>query len=79
MGVDLREDPIWPRKNGQEDEKTGRNSRYISIYWKCCSAYSRIYPNREGSAYEGNCPKCCGFLRLPIGEGGTNQRMFFAE
>lgn len=47
--------------------------------WKCCGAYSRIYRNRDATAYEGRCPKCAKHVRVPIGPGGTNQRFFEAE
>ena len=52
---------------------------YLSIYWKCCHVFSRIGKNRKGDAYEGHCPRCRGFLRVAIGEGGTQQRGFIAH
>ena len=52
---------------------------WLSVHWKCCHTYSRIYRNRIGSAYEGTCPKCGRPVRATIGPGGTNARFFAAE
>lgn len=56
-----------------------RERRFLSIYWKCCHVYSRVYQNKAKTAYEGRCPRCQGFLKVPIGSGGTSQRSFIAE
>lgn len=53
--------------------------RYISVYWKCCHSFSRVYKNREGTAYAGCCPRCRSSLSVPIGEEGTTRRTFIAE
>jgi hypothetical protein len=65
-----------PNASGRPTSTGGR--RWLAIKWTCCSAYSRIYPNRAGDAYEGRCPKCARAVRVPIGPGGTNQRFFEA-
>lgn len=51
---------------------------WIAVRWQCCSAYSRIYRNRAGSAYEGRCPKCGTSAKATVGPGGTNNRFFNA-
>ncbi len=55
---------------------TGRP--WIAIKWRCCGAYSRVYRNRAGTAYEGRCPRCGTATRATIGAGGTNARFFEA-
>ncbi len=52
--------------------------KFLSVYWKCCNVYSRIYKNAEATAYEGACPRCRSPVRAPVGEGGTTRRMFTA-
>lgn len=62
------------------DNPKGLKGRpWIAVQWECCSTYSRIYRNAEGTAYEGRCPKCQRPVRASIGVGGTNNRFFVAE
>lgn len=53
--------------------------RWLAVSWKCCSVYSRIYVNKDGTAYEGRCPKCGRQVRAKIGPGGTTRRFFEAQ
>jgi len=52
---------------------------WLSIYFKCCHTYTRIYRNRRGDAYEGRCPRCATAVRAAIGPDGTPNRFFTAE
>ena len=52
--------------------------RFVGVHFTCCDVYSRIYINRDETAYEGNCPKCAKRVRLQIGPGGTDARFFTA-
>ena len=61
------------------NRERGENKNWIAIKWNCCGAYSRVYKNRAGDAYEGRCPKCMKPVRLRIGEGGTSARFFEAN
>jgi hypothetical protein len=58
------------------DEVGGR--KWIGVNFECCGVYTRIYKNREGTAYEGCCPKCARPVRVRVGQGGTDHRMFRA-
>ena len=47
--------------------------------FKCCNVYTRIYINRDRTAYVGFCPKCTAKVEVKIGPGGTDARFFTAE
>lgn len=65
---------------GSQAEASGspRALRWIGIFFECCSVYSRIYRNREGTAYMGFCPRCQRPAKVKVGAGGTNARLFRA-
>jgi hypothetical protein len=57
----------------------GRATRkFVGVHFICCDSYTRVYINRDETAYEGNCPKCAKKVRLLIGPGGTDSRFFSA-
>jgi hypothetical protein len=53
--------------------------KFVGVQFACCDVYTRVYVNRDSTAYEGNCPKCAKRVRLPIGPGGTDSRFFTAR
>ncbi|MGD9692869.1 MAG: hypothetical protein AB7G17_05270 [Phycisphaerales bacterium] len=57
----------------------GKATPFLSIWFRCCHVYARIYRNRDHSAYEGRCPRCGAPVRARIGLGGTAQRIFEAN
>lgn len=56
-----------------------RGRPWLSVHWKCCSVYSRIYCNQTGDLYEGRCPKCGSPVTARVGPGGTSNRFFEAQ
>lgn len=65
-------------RSESQSTRSAQQRPWIAIRWQCCSAYSRIYRNRQGTAYEGRCPKCASPVRASIGSGGTDKRFFEA-
>jgi hypothetical protein len=55
-------------------ESGGR--KFVGVHFHCCDVYTRVYINRERTAYIGHCPKCAKRIRLAIGPGGTDARFF---
>jgi hypothetical protein len=58
------------------DKKT---KKFLGIMFECCHVYSRIYINKDGTAYEGKCPRCLKEIKVRIGKEGTSSRFFRAE
>ena len=52
--------------------------KFVGVRFECCAIYTRVYVNREGTAYEGRCPRCARAVRFEIGPGGTDSRFFSA-
>ncbi len=63
----------------QHSADSAGQRKFVGVTFKCCDVYSRVYINRDTTAYEGNCPKCAKRIRLAVGPGGTDSRFFTAE
>jgi len=72
--LDLSSDPATGDRPGPAPAKR----RFVGIQFACCDVYTRVYVNRDETAYEGHCPKCSKRVRLEIGPGGTDARFFTA-
>lgn len=59
-------------------ERVPASRRFVGVHYVCCDVYTRVYVNRDETAYVGNCPKCAKRVTLRIGPGGTNARFFTA-
>jgi hypothetical protein len=57
---------------------SGNGRSFVGVHFTCCDVYSRVYINRDATAYEGRCPRCAKSVRLVIGAGGTDSRFFTA-
>ena len=58
---------------------TGTSKPFLMIWFRCCATYGRLPKSPDSLSYVGRCPKCLAKLEVPVGEGGTNRRMFEAE
>jgi hypothetical protein len=73
--LDLSSD-AFSGDDGRPEAASSR--RFVGVHFICCDVYTRVYINRDETAYEGNCPKCAKRVRLRIGPGGTSERFFTA-
>lgn len=64
--------------HGAEASPTGAGRKFVGVQFTCCDIYTRVYINRDETAYEGRCPRCGKKLKLGIGPGGTDSRFFTA-
>lgn len=67
-----------PPRVGQAN-RTGTPGRFLSVWFRCCHTYGRMYRNAQQTQYVGSCPKCGARVSASIGPGGTNRRMFEAR
>jgi hypothetical protein len=74
--LDLSSD--GPRGKNRGAESGASERRFIGVHFVCCDVYTRVYINRDQTAYEGNCPRCAKRIHLRIGPGGTDARFFTA-
>lgn len=75
--LDLTSDIVPASDESSPPSAAGR--RFVGIRFACCDVYTRVYVNRAGTAYEGNCPRCSRRVTIRIGPGGSDARFFTAQ
>jgi len=61
------------------DESADAPRPYIGVHFECCGVYARIYRQHDTMVYLGRCPRCLRQVRVRVGPGGTNARLFHAR
>lgn len=51
---------------------------FIGVLFQCCNVYSRVYLNKETSAYVARCPRCSHPIQINISPKGSSSRFFSA-
>jgi hypothetical protein len=68
-----------PQPNKTEEQSPPKEPRkFIGVKFNCCGIYVRVYINKEGTGYEGRCPKCFRPVKFKIGGEGVSHRFFDA-
>jgi hypothetical protein len=49
---------------------------FLGVVFKCCNIYSRIYLNKQQTAFVGWCPRCAKPIRIKVSPDGTDSRFF---
>jgi hypothetical protein len=65
--------------SGDREWASLRGRPYKRVWFECCARYARVYRNRQGSAYEGRCPRCGARVRMRIGPDGIDADLFRAR
>ncbi|MEM9025633.1 MAG: hypothetical protein AAGB06_01725 [Verrucomicrobiota bacterium] len=76
-GSDSASNQTRPPMNSSA-EKGHTGIPFLGIHFVDCHVYGRIYRNKEGSHYEGLCPKCRRNVKIRIGPSGSATRSFKA-
>jgi hypothetical protein len=74
--LDLSSDAVPTPRPATSKDASG--SRFLGVQFECCDVYSRVYPNRDQTAYVGRCPRCGKQVEFLIGSEGTSSRFFRA-
>ena len=53
--------------------------KFLSVWFKCCHTYGRLYRNEMNTHFIGRCPKCGGRVKAVIGPGGSRRTTFEAS
>ncbi len=78
-GVEITGEQAPDHAGGSGERENSAQRPWLSVWFRCCHVYARIYRVRDGSAYSGRCPKCGAEVRALIGGGGTSRRFFEAS
>lgn len=83
MNIRIGEDPEELAKLTRppiitEAKKAPKGNPFLGIHFVDCHVYGRVYRNREGTHYEGACPKCRRSVKIRIGPSGSTTRSFKA-
>ena len=60
-------------------QKNKNDKEFIGVHFKCCKTYSRVYINKNRTAFVGWCPRCAKKVEFKVSPAGSEDRFFEAE
>ena len=60
-------------------DESPKQRPFIGVLFECCHVYTRVYANKERTAFVGWCPKCAKKLEVEISPTGSTERIFRAR
>lgn len=76
MSTDPRDYKLDLSRAGGAEGAAAPSRPFLSVQLACCGVYQRIYRDRDGKSYQGQCPRCGKPVRFTVGAGGTSARFF---
>jgi len=52
---------------------------FLSVLFRCCAVYQRVYRDLDGMQYSGRCPRCGRAVKFVVGACGTDARSFVVD
>ena len=56
-----------------------RDRIWVSVHFRCCHQYARVYFRRGETEAQGRCPKCLSIVRFELREDADGGRFFSTE
>ncbi len=60
-------------------ESPGQNRYWVSVHYRCCNVYQRVYFAKGCCTAHGHCPRCLREVRFRLTEDGDDARFYTAE
>ncbi|MGA1202986.1 MAG: hypothetical protein ACO4BJ_08385 [Planctomycetota bacterium] len=55
-----------------------RDRYWVSVHFRCCQVYTRVYFRQGQTETQGRCPRCLRIVRFRIQEDATDAGRFFS-
>ncbi len=60
-------------------EPPSQERYWVSVFYRCCHVYQRVYFSQGAQEAQGRCPRCLGEVNFRITEDGDHARFFATE
>ena len=76
---DASSEPTRGSKGNNKKQASPDRRQFLGVQFDCCRTYSRIYINRDRTAFVGHCPKCGKQIHVKISPDGMDAKFFSAS